>query len=284
MLRAPADEGDGTTAASLVSGSHNDYFVGHTVRDFSDHVAVVTGAASGIGRQLAQDLVARGAEVVGIDVQDAPDLRGVRLVRCDLSDLDAFTSTLQHIEKEHDRIDLLANVAGIDRGVSATENDRAVFERILRVNFVAPLTGTLAVVPGMVSRRRGYVLNVSSDSVRSPIAGASAYIASKGALSGFTESAALELKPKGVHLHVLYPGFLYTAMGKEAIKAGLKPPPRIAVRTPAQVSALVLKRLGGQRIEINAAPITLFTPILKSFTPGLYRRMMTPRAMPVPGP
>ena len=125
------------------------------MRDFSDHVAVVTGAASGIGRQLAQDLVARGAEVVGIDVQDAPDLRGVRLVRCDLSDLDAFTSTLQHIEKEHDRIDLLANVAGIDRGVSATENDRAVFERILRVNFVAPLTGTLAVVPGMVSRRRG---------------------------------------------------------------------------------------------------------------------------------
>jgi len=252
------------------------------VREFTNHIAVVTGAASGIGRQLAEDLLDRRAEVIGVDVQDLADRPRFHFVRCDLSDIDAYVNTLGHIEKEHGRIDILANVAGIDRGVSVAEGDRDVFEKIMRVNFFAPLAGTLAVVPGMASRRYGYVLNVSSDSVRSPIAGASAYIASKGAVTGFTESAALELKAKGVHLHVLYPGFVYTSMGSEAIDEGLKPPPRMVVRTPEQVSALALKRLGGQRIEINAAPIALATPILKSLAPRLYRRMMAPQAMPIP--
>jgi dehydrogenase/reductase SDR family member 7B len=252
------------------------------VREFANHVAVVTGTASGIGKQLAQDLVGRGAEVIGIDIQDLSDRRGVHFLQRDLSDINGYVSALEQVEKEYGRIDILANVAGIDRAVSVAENDREVFEKIMRVNFFAPLAGTLAVVPGMASRSHGYVLNVSSDSVRSPIAGASAYIASKGAVTGFTESAALELKTKGVHLHVLYPGFVYTSMGSEAIEQGLKPLPRMIVKTPEKVSALALKKLGGQRIEINAAPITLIVPILKSFAPRLYRRMMTPRAMPIP--
>jgi len=220
--------------------------------------------------------------VIGIDIKDLGDRRGFRLLQCDLSDIDSYVSALEQVEKEYGRIDILANIAGIDRGVSVAENDRDVFEKIMQVNFFAPLAGTLAVLPGMASRSYGYVLNVSSDSVRSPIAGASAYIASKGALTGFTESAALELKEKGVHLHVLYPGFVYSSMGSEAVEQGLKPPPRMIVKTPETVSVLALKKLGGPRIEINAAPIALLIPMLKSLTPRLYRRMMAPRAMPIP--
>ncbi len=254
------------------------------MREFANHVAVVTGVASGIGRQLARDLVGRGAEVIGIDIEDLDDRRGVNLVQLDLSDIDGFVRALAQVEQEHGRIDILANVAGIDQGVSAAENDREVFEKIMRVNFFAPLAGTLAVVPGMASRGHGYVLNVSSDSVRSPIARASAYIASKGAITGFTESAALELKSRGVHLHVLYPGFVQSSMGSEALEQGMKSPPRMIMKTPEQVSALVLEKLGGQRIEINAALISVLIPLLKSFAPRLYRRMMAPRAMPMPRP
>ena len=98
-------------------------------------------------------------------------------------------------------------------------------ESVLQVNFLAPLTGILAVLPGMVARGYGYIVNVSSDSVRSPIAGASAYIASKGAVTGITEGAAMELKDLGVRIHVLYPGFVYSSMGSLSVKNGMKKPP-----------------------------------------------------------
>ena len=253
------------------------------MKHFRDEVSVVTGAASGIGRQLALDLVARGAKVYGIDLQEAAlkDVLGIIPMSCDLADADAYVALLNGVESENGRIDILANVAGIDRPVSAIKGDLGVFSTILAVNYLAPLSATLAVLPGMVERRHGYVLNVSSDSIRSPIAGASAYIASKGALTGFSESAALEVKQRDVHVHVLFPGFVHTAMGRESLRLGMKPPPRAIVRSVEQVSAKVLAKLGGKRIEINAAPLTTVTPILKTFAPGLFSRMMDARAIPV---
>jgi NAD(P)-dependent dehydrogenase (short-subunit alcohol dehydrogenase family) len=252
------------------------------MRRYDNQIAVITGAASGIGRQLAEDLVARGATVWGVDM-DEPALKqvpGLEPYSCDVSDLDAYKQLLTDVEATSGRIDILANIAGIDRPVSALSGEIELYRSVLQVNFLAPLVGTLAVLPGMVERRHGYVINVSSDSVRSPIAGASAYIASKGAISGFSESSALELKTSGVHIHVLYPGFVYSAMGRAAIETGMKPPPKMAVRTPEQVSAVTLERLGGTHIDINAAPLTLFTPILKTLTPRLYRRIMVSRSMP----
>jgi 2-hydroxycyclohexanecarboxyl-CoA dehydrogenase len=253
------------------------------VRDFRDEVSIVTGAASGIGRQLALDLAARGAKVYGVDVDETAlaDVPGIAPMSCDLADADAYVTLLKRVSTENGRIDLLANVAGIDRPVSVLGGDLEVFGAILAVNYLAPLRGTLAVLPGMVERRHGYVLNVSSDSIRSPIAGASAYIASKGALTGFSESAALEVKKSGVHVHVLFPGFVHTAMGRESLHLGMKAPPRAIVRSVEQVSAKVLAKLGEQRIEINAAPLTVVTPALKTFAPGLFARMMEARAIPV---
>jgi dehydrogenase/reductase SDR family member 7B len=252
------------------------------VKQFEDHVAVVTGAASGIGKQLAWDLAVRGSTVVGVDVQDFEQSQNPTItpIQCDLADVDAYVELLAKVEAEHGRIDILANVAGIDRPVSATSRDLAIYRTIMQVNFFAPLAGTLTVVPGMVARGRGYVVNVSSDSIRSPIAGASAYIASKGALTGFSESAALELKRQGVHIHILYPGFVYTAMGRESIEHGMKPPPRVIVKSPKQVSSLTLARLGGRRIDINTSRTTTITPFIKMAAPRLYRRMMASRSLP----
>src|SRR5665213_3239529 len=144
---------------------------------FDGQIAIVTGAASGIGNRIAQDLVTRGARVFGVDVRAEPlqEVPGITGLPCDLAD--ACRALLSDIEDDCGRVDILANVAGIDEPLSAVGADTAFYRRILEVNFFAAVTGTLAVLPGMTGRGRGSILNCSSDSVHSPIAYESAYVA-----------------------------------------------------------------------------------------------------------
>jgi len=253
------------------------------VQRFDGQIAIVSGAASGIGNQIARDLVARGAEVFGVDIQ-AEALRevpGVTSLPCDLADTDAYRALLSSVEHDYGRVDVLANVAGIDEPVSAVGADTAFYRRILEVNFFASVTGTLTVLPGMVERGHGSILNCSSDSVHSPIAYGSAYVASKGALSAFTESVALEVRPLGVYVHILYPGFVETPLATQSLKQGMKRPPKAIVRTVEQVSASALDRIGGRGVEISAARIAALTPLLRVLAPALYRRVMAGRSMPI---
>jgi short-subunit dehydrogenase len=151
----------------------------------------------------------------------------------------------------------------------------------MEVNFFAAVEGTLHQLPEMVKRASGIVLNVSSDSVRIPIAGEAPYVASKGALSAFTESVALEVRRHGVSVHVLYPGFVVdTAMGRRALAAGMKAPPRSVRRTTAQVSAKTLDHLGGPAVVINAAPVAKLGHVLRIILPQTSHRMMAGQAMP----
>jgi NAD(P)-dependent dehydrogenase (short-subunit alcohol dehydrogenase family) len=253
------------------------------VQRFDGQVAIVTGAASGIGNQIALDLAARGARVFGVDVQAEPlyEVPGITALPCDLADAEAYRALLTGIENDCGRVDVLANVAGIDEPLSAVGADTAFYRRILEVNFFAAVTGTLTVLPGMTGRRRGCILNCSSDSVHSPIAHESAYVASKGALSAFTESVALEVRSLNVHVHILYPGFVESPLGTRSLERGMKRPPRAIVRTTEQVSASALDGLGGRAIEINAARAAALTPLLRILAPPLYRWLMAGRSMPM---
>jgi NAD(P)-dependent dehydrogenase (short-subunit alcohol dehydrogenase family) len=250
---------------------------------FDGQIAVVTGAASGIGSQIARDLIARGARVFGVDVQAEPmyEIPGITALPCDLADDGAYRALLADVEHDCGRVDLLANVAGIDEPLRAVGADTAFYRRILEVNFFAAVTGTLTVLPGMTKRSRGSILNCSSDSVHSPIAHESPYVASKGALSAFTESVALEVRPLGVHVHILYPGFVETPLAIRSLERGMKRPPRAIVRTTEQVSASALNGIGGRAIEIHAARAAALTPLLRALAPPLYRRVMAGRSMPL---
>jgi len=149
------------------------------VRRFDGQIAIVTGAASGIGNQVAVDLAARGAQVFGVDVQAQSlyEVPGITALPCDLADVGAYRALLTAIENDCGRVDILANVAGIDEPLSAVGAETAFYRRIFEVNFFAAVTGTLTVLPGMTRRRHGCILNCSSDSVHSPIAHESAYVA-----------------------------------------------------------------------------------------------------------
>jgi NAD(P)-dependent dehydrogenase (short-subunit alcohol dehydrogenase family) len=244
-------------------------------------VAVVTGAASGIGAKLASDLAGRGSKVFGLDVDEfEPAVPGVVPVTCDVSDTDFYAKVLRDTEQREGHIDVLANVAGIDAPVRAVGASLEIYERIMAVNFFGTVAGTLAVLPGMTSRGRGAIVNVASDSVRVPIPGESAYAATKGAIAAFTESVAHEVADRGVSLHVLYPGFVATPMGLRSLERGMKQPPKMARRTAAQVSAATIRALGGPSIEINTVKGAVFPPLARAFFPRLYRRSMRGSSTP----
>ncbi|MGA2519633.1 MAG: SDR family oxidoreductase [Acidimicrobiales bacterium] len=245
-------------------------------------VCVVTGASSGLGRRFALDLAGRGAVVVGLArrrdllVTLATELQrsspDSSTVPCDVGDTDGFVAALSEVERHHGRIDVLVNNAGTGPPRGTAEPGVDVHRAVMATNYFGPVAGTLAVVPGMRERGRGVVVNVSSDSGRAPGPHEAAYGASKAALSAFTESLAFDTEDTGVHLHVLYPGWVPTAMGRAAVDDGMPMPPRMVRRTEEQVSRLVLERMGGPRIDIDAAVIARMAPVGRALFPRAYRK------------
>ncbi len=245
---------------------------------------MVTGASSGIGRALALTLAERGASVIGLARrrtqldQVAGELSrrspGSATQICDVGDTDGYRGVLAGIESERGTIDILINNAGIDLMLEASEGALDTVQRVFDVNFFGTVAGTLAVLPGMVQRQSGIVVNVSSDSARAPEPGQGAYAASKAAVSAFSESVAHEVGPTGVCVHLLYPGWVPTAMGLSGNEDGGSLPPRLVRRSANGVAALVADRMGGPRIDINAALLPLLAPMARTLAPLAYQKAM----------
>ncbi len=241
-------------------------------------IAVVTGASSGIGRRLALELASTGATVVALarreerlaDLQpelqrSAPDSH---YVVCDVSDTDRYVAALREVEDRHGRIDVLVNNAAI----SEPEGDGVDrYRQVMETNYFAVVAGTLAVLPGMRSRGRGAVVNVSSDTARAPTPGEAGYAASKAAVSAFTEALSYDVEADGVFLHVLYPGWVPTEMTR-ADTDDDHLPPRMVRRTPEQVARLVVAGLGKRRVELDATKLARIAPVARTFFPSAYRR------------
>ncbi|HLN43551.1 MAG TPA: SDR family NAD(P)-dependent oxidoreductase, partial [Acidimicrobiales bacterium] len=159
---------------------------------YDNKIAVVTGASSGIGRRLALDLAERGATVVGVARRQELLAEVETLLRsstpdsstrvCDVGDTASYQQALGEIEEQHGRIDVLINDAGIAGPTPVEEGLSPAYRQIFDVNVFGVIAGTLAVIPGMLDRRSGIVVNVASDSARAPEPGNGAYSASKAAV------------------------------------------------------------------------------------------------------
>ncbi len=198
---------------------------------------------------------------------------GSATVTCDVSDTEGLRRVLDQVRATQGPIDLLINNAAQDPGIRLVDIGEEDFRRIFDVNFFAPVAATLAVMPGMVERGHGTIVNVSSDGGRLPSPGPGAYASSKAALSAFSESTSFRLGPKGVDVHVVYPAFMATELGLGALGRGLRRPPRLTTRSVQAVSRRILAGAGGPSLEISVSGLIDAAMVFRSVMPRTYHRL-----------
>lgn len=181
-------------------------------------VAIVTGAARGMGAAIAQRFVEEGAQVVLTDVLPEVDgtaaaLGELAVARLhDVADEAAWSVLVEEVISRYGRIDVLVNNAGILMFKDLLSTSAADLRRILEVNVVGTFNGMRAVAPHMIRQRRGSIINNSSADGLQGANSLAAYVGSKFAVRGMTKVAALELGPHGVRVNSVHPGGINTPM------------------------------------------------------------------------
>lgn len=196
------------------------------VRDelsLAGRVAVVTGGSRGIGRAIVEALAQNGAAVaLAYRERDAP-ARAVEAAirdaggrawagRCDVADESSVTAFFDAAAAALGPVDILVNNAGITRDAHVLFTDRARWDEVLGINLNGAYACVRAVVRGMLLRRWGRIINISSPSARVPLPGQTAYAASKAGLEGFTRGLSRDLAAKGVLVNAVAPGLVETEM------------------------------------------------------------------------
>jgi 3-hydroxybutyrate dehydrogenase len=181
--------------------------------------AVVTGAASGIGRAVAEDLAARGARVLLADLREPewPLPEGALFQRADVAAKEDCRALVERAVHAWDRLDILVNNAGVQHVAPVEEFPEEKWEQMVRIMLVGPFLLTRYALPHMYARRWGRVVNVSSlhGLVASPYK--SAYVSAKHGLMGLTKTVALEAADKGVTVNALCPAYVRTPLVERQI-------------------------------------------------------------------
>jgi 3-oxoacyl-[acyl-carrier protein] reductase len=224
--------------------------------ELDGQVAVVTGAARGIGRAIAERLASDGATVVCTDVLDpAETVDGISAgggraegVVFDVTDSDAAGHAIGDINSRYERLDILVNNAGITRDQLLVRMKADDWRRVLDINLDGVFRVTQPAAKIMMRQRAGRIVNVASVVGLMGNPGQTNYAASKAGLIGFTKSLARELGPRNVTVNAVAPGFIETAMTEqlteaqqEALKQNLVIP---RLGTPDDVAAAVAFLVG----------------------------------------
>ncbi|WP_340539898.1 SDR family NAD(P)-dependent oxidoreductase [Nocardioides sp. GXZ039] len=200
---------------------------------FHTQTALVTGAASGIGRAVAQRLADEGARVWVLDRDGQQALRAAAEIRAsggnaegralDVTDAEAFTATVERVLESDDRVDVLVNNAGITLAAPVWQTDSADWAQVLAVNLTGVFHGIRAVFPTMIAAGRGAIVNTSSDAGLVGWPGQAAYCASKSGVIGLTRSAAMDGAPHGIRVNAVCPAFTRTPLVEDWVRAQSDP-------------------------------------------------------------
>ena len=219
--------------------------------DLQGQVALVTGGGRGIGRNIALELAAAGARVaVAARTRDeieetAQEINGLA-IECDVSDRVSVEHMVRLAESELGPIDLLVANAGISIDEDAAwELDPTDWGRVFEVNVLGVYLCCRAVIPGMLERGRGRIVNVASGAAYLPGSKSTAYSASKAAVHRFSETLANQLEPHGIPVFSISPGLVRTRMTDSGDDLPWTPP-ELAPRLVRALASGRLDRLTGR--------------------------------------
>jgi 3alpha(or 20beta)-hydroxysteroid dehydrogenase len=175
-------------------------------------VALVTGAAGGIGGAIVRRLRAAGARVIAADrVPGNADPAGARFQPLDVTDEGSWKAAMDGCAVTEGRLDILVNCAGILRAAPIPETSREMFDAVVAVNQTGVFLGMKAAF-ALMARQGGSIINVSSTAGLKAAANHVAYVASKFAVTGMTKVAAIEFGPKAIRVNSVHPGLIDTPM------------------------------------------------------------------------
>jgi len=244
---------------------------------FDGRVAIVTGAARGIGAAISRRLVEEGATVVGVDLDPAVDATMASLVgagygaegmTANVADADAVDALVAAVAERHGRIDVLVNNAGITRDDLLFKMSEDDWDAVIDVNLKSVFLCSRAAQRVMVAAKSGAIVSLSSRSALGN-RGQANYAAAKAGIRGLTSTLALELGPFGIRANAVAPGYIATEMTEHtAARLGLDPEahqekaaavtPLRRVGRPEDVAGVVAFLasddagfVSGQTIEIN---------------------------------
>lgn len=255
---------------------------------FKDAVIWITGASSGIGEALALALSRRGARLV-LTARRASELERVRAQcqqperhRClplDLEQPEQFAAAVAEVQTQFGAIDCLINNAGISQRASAMDSTLAVDQRLMAVNFFAPVALSKAVLPSMLARGRGQIVCVTSLVGHIATPKRSGYSASKHAVHGYFDALRAELHDKGIKVTLICPGFIKTNLSYAALEGdGSAHNVLDEVQAKGYSATLcaedIVKGLLKGKDEFLVGGKECYAVYLQRFFPGLFRRLI----------
>jgi 3-oxoacyl-[acyl-carrier protein] reductase len=225
--------------------------------DLSGKTVIVTGGSRGIGRAIVELFAAEGAAVTFLFRSDATAAQEVVAQanshghkvfaeQADVRDPAACTAVVERTIARHGRIDVLVNNSAIIRDNLLPWLEAAEVSEVLETNVAGVFNITRAVVPHMITRRSGKIINISSVAGEMAGRGQTNYAASKGAVNAFTKALAVELAPRKITVNAVAPGLVETAMSE-----------RIRANAGDQALARILLRRYGQPAEVAYAVVFL---------------------------
>lgn len=256
---------------------------------FAGKIAIVTGAGSGIGRGLAEELARRGAYTVVSDIDSARIEQVTTAIAAksgrvtglvlDVSDYEAVKKMIDDTVSAHGRIDYIFNNAGVAIGGPAKDFQIEDWCRVIDINLYGVVYGASVAYPIMVRQGCGHIVNTASVEGLAPFPATASYVTSKYGVVGLSHALRIEGEAHGVKVSAVCPGYVRTAIFADSKKIGVDSQYLLGLKdwmgvSPEECAKIILRGVERNRAII---PVTFFAGYLwwlNRFSPGLVMRMM----------